>query len=64
MRRTAAQEVHAFIRSSIAQEWNKDFADRRAESRYGGSMKPKTRAAVHQPDVEGRSDRWSVVESG
>jgi triosephosphate isomerase len=48
-----AQEVHAFIRQSLAKMWNKDFADR-VRIQYGGSMKPENaRGLLSQPDVDG-----------
>jgi len=48
-----AQEVHAYIRRSVAELWNKDFADR-VRIIYGGSMKPENaRGLLHQPDVDG-----------
>ena len=48
-----AQEVHAYIRQSVAKRWNKDFADR-VRIIYGGSMKPENaRGLLHQPDVDG-----------
>jgi triosephosphate isomerase (TIM) len=48
-----AQEVHAYIRQSLAKKWNKDFADR-VRIQYGGSMKPENAAALlAQPDVDG-----------
>ncbi|HXE54930.1 MAG TPA: triose-phosphate isomerase [Tepidisphaeraceae bacterium] len=48
-----AQEVHAYIRQSIAKTWNKDFADR-VRIIYGGSMKPENaRGLLQQPDVDG-----------
>jgi triosephosphate isomerase len=48
-----AQEVHAYIRESIAKLWNKDFADR-VRIQYGGSMKPENaKALLAQPDVDG-----------
>jgi triosephosphate isomerase len=48
-----AQEVHAFIRKTIAAMWNKDFADR-VRIQYGGSMKPENaKALLSQPDVDG-----------
>jgi triosephosphate isomerase len=48
-----AQEVHAYIRSELAEEWNPEFA---AAVRivYGGSVKPENaRAILGQPDVDG-----------
>ncbi|MGD0463556.1 MAG: triose-phosphate isomerase [Tepidisphaeraceae bacterium] len=48
-----AQEVHAYIRQSIAGRWNKDFADR-VRIQYGGSMKPENaRGLLAQPDIDG-----------
>lgn len=48
-----AQEVHAFIRSSLSNRWNKDFADA-VRIQYGGSMKPENAAGLMaQPDVDG-----------
>jgi triosephosphate isomerase len=48
-----AQEVHAYIRQTLAKTWNKDFADR-VRIQYGGSMKPENaRGLLSQPDVDG-----------
>jgi triosephosphate isomerase len=48
-----AQEVHAFIRTTIGKTWNKDFADR-VRIQYGGSMKPQNaQGLLKQPDVDG-----------
>jgi triosephosphate isomerase len=48
-----AQEVHAFIRQSVARRWNKDFADR-VRIIYGGSMKPENaKGLMGQPDIDG-----------
>jgi triosephosphate isomerase len=48
-----AQEVHAFIRQTLGQMWNKDFADR-VRIQYGGSMKPENaKGLLGQPDVDG-----------
>ena len=48
-----AQEVHAYIRQSVAKKWNKDFADR-VRIIYGGSMKPdNAKGLLSQPDVDG-----------
>jgi triosephosphate isomerase len=48
-----AQEVHAFIRQSLAKKWNRDFADR-VRIQYGGSMKPENaKGLLGQPDVDG-----------
>ncbi len=48
-----AQEVHAFIRESIAKRWNKNFADG-VRIQYGGSMKPENaKGLLAQADVDG-----------
>jgi len=48
-----AQEVHAFIRQTLAKMWNKDFADN-VRIQYGGSMKPdNAKGLLSQPDVDG-----------
>jgi triosephosphate isomerase len=48
-----AQEVHAFIRQTLAQMWNPDFASR-VRIQYGGSLKPENaKALLSQPDVDG-----------
>jgi len=48
-----AQEVHAFIRQTLASTWNKDFADR-VRIQYGGSMKPENaKGLMSQPAVDG-----------
>jgi len=48
-----AQEVHHFIRQSIAKKWNKDFADR-VRIQYGGSVKPENiKQLMAQPDIDG-----------
>lgn len=48
-----AQEVHAFIRQTLASMWNKDFADR-VRIQYGGSMKPENaKGLLSQGDVDG-----------
>jgi len=48
-----AQEVHAYIRGSMAKMWNKDFADR-VRIQYGGSVKPdNARGLLSQADVDG-----------
>ena len=48
-----AQEVHAFIRQTLAKMWNKDFADN-VRIQYGGSMKPdNAKGLLTQPDVDG-----------
>jgi triosephosphate isomerase len=48
-----AQEVHAYIRQSLAKIWNKDFADA-VRIQYGGSMKPENaKGLLAQADVDG-----------
>ena len=48
-----AQEVHAYIRSELAEEWNPAFADA-VRIIYGGSVKPENaRGLMSQPDVDG-----------
>jgi triosephosphate isomerase len=48
-----AEEVHAFIRQTLAKMWNPDFADR-VRIQYGGSMKPENAASLlGQPNVDG-----------
>ncbi len=48
-----AQEVHAYIRTLLAERWNPDFADA-VRIQYGGSMKPENAAGLlGQPDVDG-----------
>ena len=48
-----AQEVHAFIRQSLARRWNNDFGDR-VRIQYGGSMKPENaKSLLSQPDIDG-----------
>ena len=48
-----AQEVHAFIRQSLARRWNAGFADR-VRIQYGGSMKPENaKGLLAKPDVDG-----------
>ncbi|MGE5608176.1 MAG: triose-phosphate isomerase [Bacillota bacterium] len=48
-----AQEVHAFIRETLASMWNKDYADR-VRIQYGGSMKPENaKGLLDQKDVDG-----------
>ena len=48
-----AQEVHAFIRQTLAKMWNQDFADN-VRIQYGGSMKPdNAKGLLTQPDVDG-----------
>ena len=48
-----AQEVHAYIRGELAEEWNPGFADA-VRIIYGGSVKPENAAGIMgQPDVDG-----------
>jgi len=48
-----AQEVHQFIRQTLAQMWNRDFADR-VRIQYGGSVTPdNARELLSQNDVDG-----------
>ncbi len=48
-----AQEVHAFVRQTLAQMWNPDFAAR-VRIQYGGSLKPENaKGLLSQPDVDG-----------
>jgi len=48
-----AQEVHAFIRQTLTQMWNPDFASR-VRIQYGGSLKPENaKGLLTQPDVDG-----------
>ena len=48
-----AQEVHAFIRQTLAAMWNSDFAAR-VRIQYGGSLKPENaKGLLSQPDVDG-----------
>ena len=48
-----AQEVHAYIRTELAEEWDPGFADR-VRIIYGGSVKPDNAAGLMaQPDVDG-----------
>jgi triosephosphate isomerase len=48
-----AQEVHAFIRQSLAKKWNPDFADA-VRIQYGGSMKPENaKGLLAQDDIDG-----------
>ena len=48
-----AQEVHAFIRQTLAGMWNSDFASR-VRIQYGGSLKPENaKGLLSQPDVDG-----------
>lgn len=48
-----AQEVHAYIRSSIAKKWNADFANA-VRIQYGGSMKPENaKGLLGQQDIDG-----------
>jgi len=48
-----AQEVHAFIRRTLAEMWDPEFAAR-VRIQYGGSMKPENaKGLLGQPDVDG-----------
>ena len=48
-----AQEVHAYIRSLIADKYGKDVADE-VSILYGGSVKPDNAKEIFsQPDVDG-----------
>jgi triosephosphate isomerase len=48
-----AQEVHAFIRQTLAKTYSQDLADR-VRIQYGGSLKPdNAKALLSQPDVDG-----------
>ena len=48
-----AQEVHLFIRQTLARMWNAAFADQ-VRIVYGGSMKPDNALAlIGEPDVDG-----------
>ena len=48
-----AEQVHAFIRSTVAERWGRSFADA-VVIQYGGSMKPDNAAGLlKQPDVDG-----------
>src|SRR5437667_3011296 len=48
-----AQEVHAFIRQTLAGMWNSNFASR-VRIQYGGSLKPdNANGLLSQPDVDG-----------
>ena len=48
-----AQEVHAFIRATLAKMWNADFADA-VRIQYGGSMTDQNaRELLTQKDVDG-----------
>jgi triosephosphate isomerase len=48
-----AQEVHAFIRETLAAMWNRGYADA-VRIQYGGSMKPdNAKALMSQKDVDG-----------
>jgi len=48
-----AQEVHAFIRQTLARTYSQDLADR-VRIQYGGSLKPdNAKALLSQPDVDG-----------
>ena len=59
-----AQEVHAFIRQSLAKKWSKDFADR-VRIQYGGSMKPENAKGLLSPAGRGWwIDRRRGVEGG
>ncbi len=59
-----AQEVHAFIRQTLAKMWNPDFADR-VRIQYGGSMKPDNAAGLlSQPDVDGGLIGGAALKAG
>jgi len=48
-----AQEVHAYIRKTLANMWNTDFASK-VRIQYGGSMKPENaRGLLNEADVDG-----------
>lgn len=48
-----AQEVHEFIRQTLASMWNKEFAGS-VRIQYGGSMKPENaKGLMNQKDVDG-----------
>ena len=48
-----AQEVHAHIRSELAESWDGAFADK-VRILYGGSVKPENAAALlAKPDIDG-----------
>jgi triosephosphate isomerase (TIM) len=48
-----AEEVHAFIRETLATMWNRNYADA-VRIQYGGSMKPdNAKALMAQKDVDG-----------
>jgi triosephosphate isomerase len=48
-----AQEVHALIRSLVAELYSKDVADQ-VRIQYGGSVKPQNvRELMQQPDIDG-----------
>lgn len=48
-----AQEIHAFIRKTVAKQYNSEIADN-LSILYGGSMKPaNAKELVAQPDVDG-----------
>ena len=48
-----AQEVHAFIRKTLTQMWNPDFASR-VRILYGGSAKPENvKGLLQQSDIDG-----------
>ena len=51
--REQAQEVHAFIRGRLAEQFD-DAVARRVRIQYGGSVKPdNARELMSQPDVDG-----------
>ena len=48
-----AQEVHSFIRKTLSQMWNPNFASR-VRILYGGSAKPENvKGLLQQPDIDG-----------
>jgi triosephosphate isomerase len=48
-----AQEVHAFIRQTLAKMWSPEFAAQ-VRIQYGGSMKPdNAKGLMSQPDIDG-----------
>jgi triosephosphate isomerase (TIM) len=48
-----AQEVHAFIRKSLADRWSPEVASQ-VRIQYGGSVKPENAAELlSQPDIDG-----------
>lgn len=48
-----AQEVHSFIRQTLASRWNADFASA-VRIQYGGSVKPENcKGLMQMPDVDG-----------